>query len=580
MRPAFLAMMTVCSGAIAQSDPQYLPYKMLNTASDPFRYYIDNRSATPAGINISNVQDATDKAWNTWNAVHCASPKGQSSGFTGTTVFDPPDPYDVFNVTPVWVVSASDPLHSRMFSTFVKGVTIPLAYAGVLVQCDIFLNGVGINWSVGASTPSGSVDLETVMLHEVGHCLGLDHWRPDFPALSVMTHTFLEGYQRRVLDPRDLEILCDRNPVQGGIGSPCLADGGCGSTVVNGLKCITQPLATGSARFCTVGCATGIGAECALPLYCEPASYFAPTFNGACLRAVDTVTRVGAPCSADNQCSSANGQCVRETFQPSGYKRWNQGYCSQNCGTARPVCPASSQCTNIGDPEPICLLTCRVGLADCRSGYSCAQTSGKGVCIPSCFQDVDCQDTTNYQCRTCDGLCVPRQNSTAQIGDVCEQDVQCGAGQLCSSFGFKPGKLCTLPCGSGCGTCPAGSACHPIPPNNALSCMRTCNGPGTCPGGTRCASLSTGRVCMPPCLDNVDCPLGQDCKSGECFNPGDYDGGCGAFCPTVDAGRPIVQPRRDAGAGGGGSGGCGCSTGLEGSAFLWVALFSLRRRRG
>jgi len=581
-RASAAVLLLISSVALAQSTPQYLPFKMVNTTSNPFRYYLDNRNAMPAGLNLLAVQNATNNAWNSWNAVSCAVPKTATSGYTSGIVPNPADSYDAFNVTPVWILSATDPLHYALFgSAYVKGIAIPLTYAGVLTQCDIFLNGVGISWSVTATTAVGTVDLETVMLHEAGHCLGMDHWQPDFPDISVMVGAVQEGFQRRTPSSKDVEALCARNPVQGGIGSPCLADGGCGAATASGAKCITQPLASGQAKFCTVGCAAGTGFVCELPLYCEASTYFNPTFSGTCLRAVDTVTRVGAPCTMNGQCNSALGLCQPEDSQPSGFKRWTQGYCYQTCAAGQPGCPAGSQCTNVGAPDPICLLSCRVGLADCRSGYSCAQSVNGGVCIPSCFQDIDCGDVLNYQCRTCDGLCVARQNSAGQIGDACTQDQECGAGQLCAKLDVaKAARLCTISCGSGCGSCPSGSTCHPIAPTNALSCLKTCTGAGTCPTGSRCANLPTGRGCMPPCLQNLDCPVGEDCVGGDCFGPG-YDAGCGAFCPTVDAGKPIIQPKKDAGTGGGGSGGCGCSSALELSGLLAVVLvgWALGRRR-
>lgn len=572
IRGAGVVAALLASLAFAQSTPVYLPFKMLNGAQDPFRYYIDNRTPAPGGLSLASVQSATNSAWNTWNALTCAVPKTSFAGFTGTTVPNVPDPYDTFNVTPVWIASQSDPYWQVMFgSAFVKGTAIPFTYAGVLTTCDIYLNGVGINWSVASPTLSGSVDLESVMLHETGHCLGLNHFGSQTFS-GVMAGAVQEGYQLRQLSSLDVTGLCERNPIQGQIGSPCLTDGGCGSSVA-GIKCINQPLASGSAKFCTVGCATGTGFVCDLPLFCEPATFFSPGKDGACLRAVNTVTRVGAPCNMDNQCGSSVGRCQPQDSQPSGVIRWNQGYCYQTCATGQPVCPAGSQCTALGGPAPVCLASCRVGLADCRPGYSCAQSINGGVCVPSCAQDIDCGDVVNFQCRICDGLCVNRQNSSGQIGDFCQQDTQCGAGQLCAKpEPLRPTKLCTISCGSGCGSCPTGSACHPLPPTNALSCLRTCTGSGTCPPGLRCASLSTGRACLGPCNnDDAMCPLGQECFDGDCYNFSE-DAGCGAFCMQADSGKPIVVPKRDAGTGGGGSGGCGCATSSELAGLLAVGF--------
>ncbi len=578
-RAIFLAALLPAIVSAQPLPPKYLPFKLLNGSANPLKYYLDNRVPTPAGLSMATVAASTASAWGKWNGLTCAVPKVVLGGNTVGVVTNPPDPYDMFTVTPVWVLSTTDMNFLGLFGgTYVKATTLILTYAGEVNNCDIYLNGVpGITWSVNDPTPTGTVDLETVMLHESGHCLGLDHYGDSaFP--TVMQGAVEEGFQRRQLTQQDITALCDRNALQGAIGSPCLADGGCGSTTVPGLKCVTQPLATGSAKFCTVGCNTGTGFVCEVPLYCESASYFAPANNGACLRSVNTVTDVGAPCTMNNQCSSAVGLCNVQEVHPSGLPRWNQGYCSQSCAIGQPPCPAGAQCTDIGGVNPLCLKSCRVGLADCRPGYSCAQSINGGVCVPSCYQDVDCGNAAAYQCRTCDGLCVDRQNPSGQIGDLCLQDTQCGAGQLCASPGLGA-KLCTLSCGVGCGNCPAGAACHPIPPSNALFCLRSCTGTGTCPSGTRCANLATGRACVGACVSNSECPVGQDCVNGDCFNPGENDAGCEPFCTLPDGGKPIKPPPKDAGTGGGGTGGCGCgnTTGPAGLLAL-LFVFALRRR--
>jgi MYXO-CTERM domain-containing protein len=444
----------------------------------------------------------------------------------------------------------------------------------VLNQCDIYLNGANATWSTSGTTASGDLDVETVMLHEAGHCLGLDH----FGLGNVMQGDVQAGFQKRGLDQQDIDALCQHNPISGGIGSPCPDGGGCGNTVP-GIKCVTQPLPTGSAKFCTVGCQDGTGFQCDVPLYCQAANFFSPTFTGACLRSGNTVTTVGSPCVAGSNCSSSLGVCQADVG-PGFFPRWVQGYCTQHCEAGQPNCPAGSACTLT--PAAFCLASCRVGLADCRPDYSCALTSNGGVCIPSCHADSDCGDVVNYQCRVCDGLCVARQNVSGQIGDVCSVDTQCGAGQICSAvLPGKPGMLCTLPCGKGCGDCPTGAACHPIAPTNALYCLKTCSGPGTCQAGTRCANLPTGRGCVPPCDNDFDCNVGENCVLGDCINPNEDDAGCGAFCMTGDSGHPIIPPKKDGGSGPGGTGGCGCSTPSDFAALLAAAavLWAMSRRR-
>jgi MYXO-CTERM domain-containing protein len=90
--------------------------------------------------------------------------------------------------------------------------------------------------------------------------------------------------------------------------------------------------------------------------------------------------------------------------------------------------------------------------------------------------------------------------------------------------------------------------------------------------GLRCADTAAGKGCLPACQGDTDCPVGQGCRLGECYTPGE-DAGCGALCTPVDAGVPIVVTPRDAGTGGGGRGGCGCAA--DGGSAPWGLLGAL-----
>ena len=308
-------------------------------------------------------------------------------------------------------------------------------------------------------------------------------------------------------------------------------------------------------------------AMCEIPLTCQTSSAFSPTFDGACLRPGANVTQVGRPCFNDPECGSNVGYCKRP-FVSGNTTFWRDGHCTQSCAPGQPPCPAGSLCTQVGEPSPICLQSCRVGFADCRQGYTCASTVNGGVCAPRCEVNADCCPTgqaCNYACRTCDGLCV-EVNSQTQPGDVCDTDATCGFGQTCVNLDRRsPVRLCTSGCGTGCESCPSGSQCHPVPSaGGQFFCLRACTGSNTCPAGLQCANLPTGRGCLPPCQLDQDCPVGTTCNNGECGNPVvDPDGGCGLLCTPEDGGIPIKPKPKDAGMGPGGSGGCGCNSSPE-----------------
>jgi hypothetical protein len=258
---------------------------------------------------------------------------------------------------------------------------------------------------------------------------------------------------------------------------------------------------------------------------------------------------------------------------------WVDGYCTQRCQNGDPGCPAGSTCVQL-DIGPYCAQTCRIGLADCRAQYTCAAIDAigtSGVCIPRCYSDQDCANPTTTTCRTCDGLCVNRQNISGQIGDVCTDDSTCGAGQNCRiTAGTSTLKQCTQQCARGCAQCPNGTTCTPGF-QGELFCLKDCTGPGTCPIGLRCADTPVGKACMPQCNSDTECPVGQSCYMGECYTPQE-DASCGTLCNKMDAGRPIIIPPKDGGVGTGGTGGCGCSV-IEPLTFLAAAVAALSRRR-
>jgi len=571
--------LVVATAALAQDEnlpPAFLDFRMLSSQGQPFPWYLDARQANPAGIGLASVQAAEEGAWSAWNAVSCALPKAKFMGKSSDLPIPTPnDRYDAFSVMPLWVMSHTDPDWVNVISdTSVVGLTIPLAYGGVLEQCDTFINAADHAYTTATPTPTDVFDLQTVVTHEAGHCLGLDHFgTPN----SVMFRTVSPAQQRRALTAEDSAGLCQRYPVMGGLGSPCAANGtGCNA----GFKCASQVFDAGTVRYCTVGCTVGAGTgTCEVPYTCQSSTLFSGTNTGACLRTETTVTEIGKPCSASSQCGSSVGMCQPQIANGQGQPIWSGGYCFQTCAPGQPACPYGSQCTDIGDTQPVCLKTCRVGLADCRPDYACAATNAAGVCIPICRQDADCGDTTNFFCRSCDGLCVNRQSGTGALGDPCNTFSQCGAGQICTGLDGRKGNLCSLGCGKGCATCPGGAVCHPAGPQGSLVCLKACTGPGTCGAGLQCANLPTGKGCVPACTADGECAVGLRCQFGECLPPNAFDGGCGPFCERVDGGMPI--PPRDGGmttTPGGGGQGCGCGAGAFGPA-LGLALLGLTRRR-
>jgi hypothetical protein len=577
-----LAAVALPPSALAQNEPAYgvLDFRMLSSPADPFPYYVDGRMQHPASVLIGQIQQHVDTAYATWENVACAYPAFKSLGLSSNNlqISDPRDPQDNFNVTAVWITSENDPYYGfALGGGTAAAATVPTSYAGTLYQCDIYLNAVNYQFSTQTPTPQGHLDLQSLILHEVGHCLGLGH-SDDWA--DVMFPSNELGGQRRALTQRDVGAICSLYPQTGAVGSPCNTDPDCSNA---SLRCVRPPLSDGGMGppFCSKGCEPNVPGGCDTPYVCKPSTLIAGS-NGTCLPSQgDFLTRVGAPCAQHGQCGSAVGLCFNEGQLPSGAPAWKDGYCTQACGAGNTPCPAGAECVLIGG-SPLCLKTCRLGHGDCRFGYTCIRaTESLNLCVSSCAQDQDCGDPNQFLCRTCDGTCLPRQNATAQVGDLCTQSSQCGPEQFCLTFQGASSGVCSKNCGTACTTCAQGSSCHPLADQN-LYCLRDCV-QGSCPPGYQCGLLPTGRACIPGCTSSSECPVGTSCFQGQCTS-GNQDGGTCALCPADSGVTGPPPPRPDAGAGPGSSGGCGCasspSAGWLGLPLVLLALGARTRRTG
>lgn len=595
---------TLALAASAQTNRWPLPYSP-SAGTGPIQVDAYSSAGTQLGLSQTSINAALTGAMNAWNGASCLDGgvsymKLQNAGTSAAATTT-----DQISVAAIVVTSSTDPNY-RFFqqgAEVLPSVAVPLSYQGTVYACDILLNRFDYpGWDTAAATPSSAFDVQSRLTYELGRCLGLD---ATVSSVDVMNPAG-KGEQKRTLSPDDQAALCAAYPT-GGYGSPCSADTGCDRST--GLHCVASALADGgtSSKYCSAGCnyVQGNGNSCAPPFACQPTTAVKQpspqpfTSSGACLINANPVVQVGNPCTtgALNCSGIGNGTCLPsevagvDSQLPSGYPAWKYGYCTQDCSTAK--CPSGSACYPLGEVDggavSECLRLCRTA-TDCRADYSdpkgpfyaCSPLGGLdggyGACIPACHSDSDCG--SNAYCRTCDGVCIPRQQPSIEIGDPCNSPTDCGIGQVCIKFPASTIGVCSAPCDTACSACPNGSTCHSVGASGENYCLRDCVD-GTCGKLQQCAYVSggNGRGCEPQCTGPSDCPSGLTCSGGQC-SPSNPDAGACDLCFVKPSTTPPGGTTPDAGVHGVTGGGCGCESGPGVLAVpLVLFLFSMGARR-
>lgn len=145
----------------------------------------------------------------------------------------------------------------------------------------------------------------------------------------------------------------------------------------NGYACIVldvnRPAVCISACYSDVDCNGGASSG---PYLCRAC-------DGVCFERQTTTAQVGDPCTASNQCGTAQ-LCLTLT-NGSG----SAGVCSQSCSNTCSTCPSGSTCHLIGqNSDPWCLRDCVSG--SCPTGQRCALLPSGRACVPGCQDSNEC----------------------------------------------------------------------------------------------------------------------------------------------------------------------------------------------
>jgi uncharacterized protein (TIGR03382 family) len=242
------------------------------------------------------------------------------------------------------------------------GVTLSLFSGNNASDGDILFNGIDHRWTTNAVN-RGQVDAISIITHETGHQLGLNH--SPFQS-ATMYAAYLGGNGAASLDADDINGVCDLYP--SGAQAECQADDDCpqGQRCLGGA-CVDQEQAGGGA----IGDPCGQNVGCGDGMFCARDQ----SGNSFCTR------ECGGGCPAGWICQPVQINNRQANICLPGDEEPNEP--GRAYGEA---CQNSAQCASgfcIGNESgAFCSQACS-GPQDCPPGSDCFQVQGGGgACVP------------------------------------------------------------------------------------------------------------------------------------------------------------------------------------------------------
>lgn len=529
------------------------------------------------GLSYATVLNRTTAAFSAWTAsrVSCSTSwnivnVGTFSAPAGRAAINGSD--KINNV--IWLTSAT---WSHLPNELALTTTTYFTSNNEIFDADIEFNDgsptSGVAWSDNLA--AGTYDAESVILHEAGHFIGLNHTSS---ANAVMYAFFNKPESRRVLDALDAADVCTVYPGgTGGQGASCSTNTDC----TGGRQCLGRQGST--TKMCTTACTSST--TCPVGYTCQTA-----TTGLACL------PQVGAPdqckfCQSGGECSSSlclrfdtgvtfcSLSCTENAQCGSGYTcQLPDGYCVPTTNTCTNQCTTATQCAtgytctggtctprgDTGDPCTVSLFCkscnvctresassatsyCRACCAGqnqggfctacantaCGSGNTCtALSSGSSsVCLPGVNAPTTCEPCNNGMCAEglvcvagrCRAACNPASPGTCQ---ACFSLTSGGGACACTDEISTEGEPCGQIGQNTLAACGAGLACVG---STSFTCRSRCdvNVPNSCRTGQSCQLMNGVAVCLPgtegtacaPCTNTGQCNTGLTCYLGRCYNP-------------------------------------------------------------
>jgi hypothetical protein len=256
-----------------------------------------------------------DIAARTWSDVACTAFRARSGGEVTATPGDD-------GVNAVFFHATSWP--ANLEPGVVAQTVLSIDRSGDIHDADIHLNGVDHVFSFDGAP--GTQDVRSVLVHELGHALGLDHSTDPRATMAVAG----SGLRWRSLEKVDRDAVCALYPGTGTAGCgvlPCPAGftcvaGRCQNAGTKGDVCSPCVRETGAceaagddARCVDLGSGRVCGRACAMDAECGAGFACRPTTEAGDLQCVSLEgCRNGVhTCTTDAQCAGAkcqDGACV------------------------------------------------------------------------------------------------------------------------------------------------------------------------------------------------------------------------------------------------------------------------------
>lgn len=349
----------------------------------------------PAGVTLAGTEAALARATRVWVRPECSLFRFAYGGTTNDHAA-PGDGANTIEWLEDWSAIGFEPTAAG--ATDVQYEKIDGEWR--IVEADVYLNGE-LEWS---AYPDGidQWDVAGVLVHELGHVLGLMHpcepdgadGAPDCDdepeAESSIMYPFYDDWSA-IPSADDLAGVCFLYP------TPICGEFGCAEGELcteSGCVATCEEEACGAGYFCSdngcrsTACALGCdGATCTADRECGPAE---SCEGGSCVSDAPGVE----PTCSDGACAPVDACGTTGA----GGENGAGGACSDAATSAVPLgaaCETAAECADgrcvSGAVEtPICTRECGDGLPACPTHWECEDVSGQDVCVPKPSIDGGC----------------------------------------------------------------------------------------------------------------------------------------------------------------------------------------------